>query len=555
MSRLADHLALTFHSVSANLGYEDFTVPDVSMLTLVITIVSIFLVSKIIYTHCFGPLSKIPGSIINTVIPTTMLYHVYKETIDLGFYEEHKKYGECVRLGPNLVSVTNPADWKRVLMSHKFSKTMTPNITIMGAPNTFTTDDPELNKTRRRLLKPAYTTTHIAAMEDKILESGPMSFKRKIDDAIQNRSRDKKPSGAVRINYIDWFHYMTFDIIGELAFGQNFGMLQRGDLMMLDGIKAINTINSFEIFVPILRNFRWLIAPFSLKNVRLVLDFTWDVINKRIQETKNNNGKPVHQDILQVLIDAVDTETGKKMNKPELVSENTLQLLGGTDTSSNTLSWTMFLLMVYPEVYHKVCKEIRTTYPDRSKPITYTEGLAKLPYLEAILYESMRFKPTSGGGTARRVPEGGMMLASGHFIPAGTEIFIPIYSIHHDKKLWKDPHVFYPERFMVNENSTEKDVYERKRNFVVFSSGVRLCPGRNLAWCEMFMTLANLLRDYDFWLPEDMPYGPDVIDEETGQPKIIPSRMAITIAPRYPQRDGWICVKHNTDYLMTTFAH
>ncbi|KAJ1916681.1 hypothetical protein H4219_003640 [Mycoemilia scoparia] len=525
-------------------SYESIFPSQNAVFSVIASIAGGILVSRVIYNIYFSPLSKYPGSIIDKALEISLVYRFISGPIPLHFLKQHQKYGQYVRVGPNQISIDNIEDCKKILKSHRFTKTMIHNVRVFGEQNTFTTNDPEVNKVRRRLMKPAYTTTHVAKMENAILEAGPMSYKRKIDEAIQN-SKDKSSGGVATINYIDWFHYMAFDVIGELAFGQSFDMLQRGDYMMLDGIKAMSVIGIFEIFMPNLSKLKKLVVPWLVKDVDRLMSFAKSVISKRIEQTMLNGGKAVRQDTLQVFIDAVDAEAGKGMNAKQATAELALQLFAGTDTASNTLSWTMFLLMVYPEVYDKVCKEIRATYPDRSKPITYTDGLSKLPYLEAVLYESMRFLPTTAASLTRLVPSSGVELSNGQFLPGGTEVFIPIYSIQHNEKLWKNHHVFNPERFMVNEFNSTEDVETRKKNLFAFSSGVRICPGRNLARCEMFMTLANLLRDYDFWLPEDMPYGPDVIEKKTGQPKIIPAFFGITYSPKNPKKNGWICVKHH----------
>ncbi|KAJ1915761.1 hypothetical protein H4219_004142 [Mycoemilia scoparia] len=541
-----------------------------------------FRVMSVLY---LSPLSKIPGPILDTLFPgITDVYHLLRGTAAQHILKQHQRYGPVVRLGPNNVSITAPADWKKILGSHRFKKYTTARIKCFGAQNTFTTYDPGINQSRRRLIKPAFTTTHIAVMEQRILQAGPMSMKRKIDEAIRNakeRSNNNNNGGgggrdynSTKINYVDWFHYMTFDVIGELAFGASFGMLQKGDYMMLEGIKALNTLGIYEIYIPYFGQFENVLVPGLVKKVERLLDFTKSVVAKRKRQISNNplptESPPPHlhhQDILQVFINNTDQETsGTKLSEPELISELTAQLFGGTDTSSNTLSWTLFLLMVYPSTYHKVCKEIRTAFPDKPKPITYTEGLPKLPYLEAVIYESMRFLPTTSGRLCRKIPEsslpasstgGGHVLSNGgkyYYLPPGTEISIPIYSINHDSTLWKDHHVFLPERFYATETNSIQDVAARKKNLLTFSSGVRICPGRNLAMCEIFMTLANLLRDYEFWLPPEMAgkYGPDVIDKDTGQPKIIPGFLGITFTPKCTERDGWICVKHNTTQQTTT---
>ncbi|KAJ1915273.1 hypothetical protein H4219_004405 [Mycoemilia scoparia] len=552
-------------------------------------IVGGYLASRIVYLFYFSPLSNIKGPFISIMFPISLLYHLSKGKAQEYQLKQHQKYGQVLRAGPYHVSLTNPEDWKRLLASHRYVKGMTPLIKIFGAPNIFTTDDPEINKARRRLIKPAFTTTHIAAMEQSILEAGPIALKRKIDQAIEDHensfvfgsgssnsnssssssSRDKKENKngtAAKINHVDDFQYMALDVIGELAFGGSFGMLnggQQSNTVVLDGVHSMNLISMLEVMIPYFDKFERLVIPSMVKKVDDFLEFTRQVIYKRIEETTTNTpakstkeGKstspqlpppPVPQDILQVFIEAYQQGSAiYGLKEADLVSEICTQMFAGTDTSSTTLSWTLFLLMVYPETYKKVCEEIRTTYPDRSKPITYTEGLSKLPYLEAVIYESMRIQPTSANSLTRIIPEPGFELSNGQFLPAGTECLIPIYSIHHDEQFWKDHHKFLPDRFLVSDKNGAEDVSANKKNLMIFSSGIRVCPGRNLAMCKIFMTLANILRDYDFWLPEDMvEFGPDVIDDETGEPKIIPGFLGITYTPRYSERDGWICVKHN----------
>ncbi|KAJ1914566.1 hypothetical protein H4219_004727 [Mycoemilia scoparia] len=265
--------------------------------------------------------------------------------------------------------------------------------------------------------------------------------------------------------------------------------------------------------------------------------FTRNLIEQRIQEVKEKGSKPERKDILQTFIDSIDEKTGSKMNIKEIVSENMALIFAGTDTASNTMSWTLFLLMVYPEVYKKVVQEIRSTFPDQGQSIKYNEARTKLSYLEAVIYESMRYIPAVPSGLGRKVPKGNGIGLQGYKIPSGADVYIFIHGIHRNPKYWDKPDKFIPERFM------GEGAADRKRNVFTFSTGYRICPGRNLAWAEIFLTLSNLLRDYDFELPEESQFGPNVIDPETGDPQIMPGFLGLTLGPKYIKRDGWAIVK------------
>ncbi|KAI8318170.1 cytochrome P450 [Martensiomyces pterosporus] len=106
-----------------------------------------------------------------------------------------------------------------------------------------------------------------------------------------------------------------------------------------------------------------------------------------------------------------------------------------------------------------------------------------------------------------------------------------------NKKSWHEPHCFDPTRFLNND--------EAKRNVLTFGSGVRICPGRHLAWIEMMTTLANILKDYDLQLPDDYTLrGPSVLDER-GYPQVMETRHSIVTGSKHPLRDCRLCIsKH-----------
>ena len=121
---------------------------------------------------------------------------------------------------------------------------------------------------------------------------------------------------------------------------------------------------------------------------------------------------------------------------------------------------------------------------------------------------------------------------------------ISIYPCHRNPNIWETPNKFVPERFFTK-GTTDIDE-ELKKQVIPFSAGVRVCPGRNLAQLEILITLANLLRDYDFELPSDSLFGPDVIDPSTGEPKMMPIVLEVALVPQYPDRDCMIRIKHST---------
>ncbi|KAI8318658.1 cytochrome P450 [Martensiomyces pterosporus] len=204
----------------------------------------------------------------------------------------------------------------------------------------------------------------------------------------------------------------------------------------------------------------------------------------------------------------------------------------GADTSPNTLTWTTHLLMLYPQHYRRAVDEVRSNF-DKGHLITFDEAKEKLPFLEACVYESMRMRPVASF-LPRVVPPGDVTL-QGHFIPEGYTCVVAVAAANMNKDTWDEPRIFNPERFIGNEKN--------KHKIFTFSSGVRICPGRHLAWVEMLPTLTNLFNTYDFALPDDALFTPDNLDKY-GQPVIMPQKMAIVNGPKFPERDCHIVISN-----------
>ncbi|KAJ2496609.1 hypothetical protein GGH96_005713 [Coemansia sp. RSA 1972] len=149
--------------------------------------------------------------------------------------------------------------------------------------------------------------------------------------------------------------------------------------------------------------------------------------------------------------------------------------------------------------------------------------------LTAILYESMRMHSAVSGYLPRIVPHTGATIMD-YYLPPTTEICVSFSACHRNKHTWLDPHRFMPERFM------GPDAELRKRDVLVFGSGVRMCAGRNLAWIELYTLLANVLRRYDFELPRDAVYGPHRISDNGSGPECIPGLSFTTFGPANPSR-------------------
>ncbi|KAJ2866258.1 hypothetical protein GGI22_001320, partial [Coemansia erecta] len=340
----------------------------------------------------------------------------------------------------------------------------------------------------------SYSLPSVRLYEDKVLEHGVLSLISLWDRQIASSFNKEN----ALVNFHHGFHGMTYDIIGILGFGESFNILATGDTKIIDSVLKFAKLAALQSRVSFSKKLEPLLREW-IDGRNYVLATIRDTIKKRKQEVCVSDLKDdaKHVDLLQKLVNARDPFSGEPIDDESLIAEVSVLLIGGTDTISNTLTWTMLCLLNRPDVYERLKMEIRTSFPDKRTVIRSDDARSKLPYLTAVLYEVMRLHPAVGGYLSRAVPKEGAHLMNGeYFIPHGTEVFLSLFACHRNKDTWSNPTEFDPERFMGPGSE------ERIKDVLVFSSGVRICAGRHLAIVELYTALANLILRYDFRLPD-----------------------------------------------------
>lgn len=266
--------------------------------------------------------------------------------------------------------------------------------------------------------------------------------------------------GYAKIDSLNWFNYTAFDIIGDLAFGAPFGMLEKGaDVAEVrespdkpptfaPAIEVLNrrgevsgTIGCWPYIKPYAK---YLPDPFFTKGVKAVENLAGIAI-ARVKARLDNAGESDRVDLLARLMEGKD-ENGNKLGRAELTAEALTQLIAGSDTTSNTSCAILFHSLKNPHVVKKLQKELDEAIP-RGTDVPVFDQVRDLPYLDAVIKETMRIHSTSSLGLPRVVPPGGIEV-SGRYFPAETVLSVPSYTIHHSKEIWgPDADEFVPERW------------------------------------------------------------------------------------------------------------
>ena len=201
-------------------------------------------------------------------------------------------------------------------------------------------------------------------------------------------------------------------------------------------------------------------------------------------------GGPARDDLLSLLLDGVDEETGLRMSPQDVEDEVLTLLLAGHETTTNALSWTFALLAANPGARDRLVAEVDAAHGlgGRATPLE----LAQLPWTAACLDESLRLYPPAWlvlrhTDRARTIGDTA--------VPAGSTLMVTPYVTQRVPALWPDADRYRPERFLPG--GSAHPVRRRPLSaYLPFGGGPRICIGEHFALLEARIVLAVVTRDW-----------------------------------------------------------
>ncbi len=218
-----------------------------------------------------------------------------------------------------------------------------------------------------------------------------------------------------------------------------------------------------------------------------------DKIVLRHIEDRRKEGTTV-SDFIRIMLDTPFHDTGKTMSDDQVKIESLQLMVAGNETSSNALTWTLYLLGRHPQYIPLIREEIASVIGDA--PIGF-DNLHELHLTLRVVDEALRLYPPFWmiDRTALENDE-----ICGIRIPAGILVVPYIYGTHHDPTHWPNPETFDPERF-----SAERSSDRHRFAYLPFGGGPRLCIGNNMAIVQILLIIVTIVRKYDFTLANDKP--------------------------------------------------
>lgn len=380
------------------------------------------------------------------------------------------------RLGPvKVVGISSPELAEKVLTdSAGYSKLGRDNPLRLALGDGLLTnsDHPDWLR-KRRMVQPAYhgrSMQHMfRSMQDCTVE---------LADRWQRQIR----AGDVLDLHVQMMH-VTLDIVSRAMFSRP--MLTGSALSPKAVDVAINY--TFSRLQNPLAPPMWLPTPRNrrFRGVMAGLDeLMFGLIRDRRSGTDRHSVGSV--DLLDMLVDARDADTGAGMTDREVRDEVITTFAAGHETTAITLSWAYYLLSNHPEQRAQLHAEIDSVLGDRLPEMA---DLQRLPYTKGVFEEALRLYPSAP--IVPRLVTRPTVLASHHLEP-GTRVLIDLYNIHRHPDHWPNPERFDPTRFSP-ENSRGRARYAH----MPFGGGPHLCVGKQFALLEAQVLLAVLSRRFE----------------------------------------------------------
>lgn len=192
-----------------------------------------------------------------------------------------------------------------------------------------------------------------------------------------------------------------------------------------------------------------------------------------------------------------------------------LNILAGGDTTAATLRAAVYHLCKNPHAYSKLTSELGAA--ELAIPAQWKD-IQPLPYLDAVIRETIRTNPGIAMNFEREVPEGGFTLPDGRYLPAGTKAGINPAVTGRDSDIFgQDADAFNPDRWLKSAQEDQSEYEERVRRMrevadFSFGAGHRICMGRNLALVEMYKFLATIYSLFDVSTTPECPDSSKILD-------------------------------------------
>ncbi|KAG1534281.1 hypothetical protein G6F47_011767 [Rhizopus delemar] len=409
------------------------------------SVAAYFLYKTVLYRLYLHPANKIPGPRVGWIPFMGNFFQILKADNDQSpFIKWAEQYGGIFTVHfywnePRVV-VSDAKLVKQILTSqmYDFEKAASKSkILLKLAGNGLLVAEGHAHRAQRKMLNPAFSIQSIRAMVPLMI--GPCYTLR--DQWIQMISNNHTEYTEIEVSR--GLSLATLDIIGITAFGQDFGSLAHY------GTGKMNRLSKayFKLFSQGMSLMSFLTLAFPVlgllptkenrenaEMLRWLKEESEALVEAGLQrhaEEKKSGKASQYQDLLALMVNLIDKDTGKGLTKEELRHQCLTFLAAGHETTSNTLCWCLWLLAQHQDIQDKLRSEILVLFKDNK--ISDYNAVNALPYLDHVCCETLRLIPTVPHPVrVSRMP----VVLGPYVLPKNTFFYIPPAISHHSKEIW-----------------------------------------------------------------------------------------------------------------------
>jgi cytochrome P450 len=367
----------------------------------------------------------------------------YSPTQDLLSWmgDRFRRFGDIYRAfiyGATVYVTRNPQHAEHVLREgwQYYSKGLFSKRVAILLGNGLMSSEGTLWKTQRRMIQPAFHRNVVATLA-KVIALSSRSLLNKWEEAALRHTQ---------VNVTRDTSSMVLEVTLRSIFGDDYKRVAENfNVLSEEPTRDLKFAQAFR----------------SLEKV------VFGLAEERRKRTPESN------DLLCMLMAARDLN-GQPMRDRQLVNEIKTLIVAGHETTASTLNWIWYLVSQYPEAERRLWKEVDERALDDLADVNH---LNEFPFVREVIDETLRMFPPGWLVTRKALRDDRL---GEFFVPAGTEIYIPIYFIQRNPKLWEDPDRFDPDRF-----APERSKNQHPLAMLPFSAGPRRCIGDSLARTEM----------------------------------------------------------------------
>ncbi|KAJ2992986.1 hypothetical protein NUW58_g1986 [Xylaria curta] len=466
------------------------SLPPTSILWYLFLTGIVLIALKLIYNVYFHPLASYPGPLYLVASDIPLAVYSLLGTSQYPLKAAHEKYGSIVRIAPSTLSYIQPQAWNDI---YGYKKNAGGRAMLPKDPqfyNEMLLDKEAIPIASDEDAIPIRRSLNSAFSLRSLLEQEPMMQEHVGRLMLQFEKKSAKRDPA---DVQEWFTFSTFDINSDFAFGDDMGCVKNGRYhdwvrLVIDFFYITTLLHQCHKFWPLNRLLALCIPPSTRKMQENHNKASLERVRARMALDTDRH------DFMYYFLNQAKKE---KLSTKTIEAQATVVILAGSEASSVAETAVVYHILSHPNVHKRLQDEIRGAFGS-IQDIKLQEVIRNLPYLDAVVQETLRLHTPLANGFTRWVPDKNGAVICGRHVPQGTVVTINHYCSNTSSSNFRNPMQFIPARWMGDEAYAEdnRDVVQP------FSVGPRNCPGKQFALLNIKLTIAHLLWRFDLKLGE-----------------------------------------------------